>query len=61
VLFLLKVVNLESLTRSDCNVNLYPDSTVYQASFSGILRVGMAASYISQSVNNDILFFIDEL
>jgi hypothetical protein len=44
VLFLLKVVNLESLTRSDCNVNLYPDSTVYQASFSGILRVGMAAS-----------------
>jgi hypothetical protein len=44
VLFFLKVVNLESLTRSDCNSSLFPDEYSYQAPYNGILRVAMAAS-----------------
>lgn len=44
LLFALKVINLEALTRADCNQNLFPDSNIYQAPYSGILRVAMAAS-----------------
>lgn len=44
LLFFLKVVNLESFTRSDCNSSLFPDASQYQAPYNGILRVAMASS-----------------
>ena len=44
VLLFLKVVNLEALTTSDCNTSITRDPNMYQAPYSGILRVGMAAS-----------------
>ena len=44
VLFFLKVINLEAFTTSDCNTSIVRDPNVYQAPYSGFLRVGMAAS-----------------
>jgi meckelin len=44
VLFFLKVINLEELTTADCNTSINRDPNEYQAPYSGILRVGMAAS-----------------
>lgn len=44
VLLLLKVVNLEAFTTSDCNTSVIRDPNQYQAPYSGILRVAMAAS-----------------
>jgi meckelin len=44
LLFLLKVINLEELTTADCNTAIYRDPNDYRAPYSGILRVGMAAS-----------------
>jgi meckelin len=44
VLLFLKVVNLEALTTSDCNTKVTKDINDYQAPYSGILRVAMAAS-----------------
>ena len=44
ILLLLKVVNLEAFTTSDCNTSIVRDPNAYQAPYSGFLRVGMAAS-----------------
>ena len=44
VLFFLKVVNLEALTTSDCNISINPDPKLYQGAYSGILRVAMASA-----------------
>ena len=44
ILFFLKVINLEAFTTSDCNTSIVRDPNAYQASYSGFLRVGMAAS-----------------
>lgn len=44
MLFFLKVINLEALTTADCNTSISPDPNSYQAPYSGILRVAMAAS-----------------
>lgn len=44
VLFFLKVINLEAITTADCNTSIVKDPNSYQASYSSILRVAMAAS-----------------
>lgn len=44
VLFFLKVVNLEAFTTSDCNTSIVRNVNLYQAPYSGFLRVGMASS-----------------
>ena len=63
VLFFLKVINLEALTTADCNVTLAPNANVYQGSYNGILRVGMAASLyfaIGMTQNKFSKLFIDQ-
>lgn len=44
VLFFLKVINLEAITTADCNTTINPDPNQFQAEYSGILRIAMAAS-----------------
>ena len=44
VLFFLKVINLEAITTADCNSSINPDPNQFQAEYSGILRIAMAAS-----------------
>lgn len=39
-----KVINLEALTRADCNTSINPDVNAYEAPYSSILRIAMASS-----------------
>ncbi len=57
LLFFLKVINLEALTTSDCNVSLNRDSNLYMAPYSAILRIGMACSiYIALGICQYIIY-----
>ncbi|RNA07664.1 meckelin isoform X1 [Brachionus plicatilis] len=57
VLFFLKVINLEAITTSDCNTSISPDPNAYQAEYSGILRIAMAASmYIGVGILQYVVY-----
>lgn len=59
VLFFLKVINLEALTTADCNTSINPDTNSYQAPYSAILRIAMAASmYLGMGLFQYLLYIL---
>ncbi|CAF1194078.1 unnamed protein product [Rotaria sordida] len=59
VLFFLKVINLENIATAQPGINLFPSSSDYNASYNGILRVGIAFSmWLATAVVQYLIYVI---